>query len=318
METSTFEIQQIHTFPSIRQLDASWNKNSVRQVEEIRRSSEAKRQALLNKSARIRTEAIQLEVESQLLDILDKTEGNIKLARVDVRKYRDFLRYEGNQLDTVQEKLHTIKATCQRTYREGLKASVLMLVLICIPNIFLSKLYCLSLIPKHIPASSAYMYLAAGDVLFYTWIIICILYCIAYRYVTIHYIIPFTEKYPSLKLLTKLCSASTFLCLHGQFLFYSASLTPRLISPLWGPSLVNIVKLLTTILTSNPITAVSALITILPPVSMLLRWYKKALSPMLPAWHKKRVMSTPPQTKFKKYAACKEWREQIHLSQLIE
>jgi hypothetical protein len=264
----------------------------MQQIQKSRQSSEAKRKALLTKSAHIRTEAEQLGVEPQLLETLDKTEQNIKLARVYVRKYRDFLKYENNQLDTLQEKLNTIKETNQKNYIEDMKASVFTRVLICTPNILISKLYYLALVPRNIPTSSAYIYMAAGDILFYTWIFTCVLYCIAYSYITINYIIPFIEKYPSLKIPTKFCSASTFLFLYGQLLFWSASLTPKLISPSWGPSIVNIVNLLITVFTSSPITAVLALITLIPIAGSILKRYKKTLLPNRPSKHKKRLLST--------------------------
>lgn len=259
----------------------------MQEIQKSRQSSEAKRKDLLTRSALIRTEVEQLGTETQLLESIDKIEQNIKSARVDIRKYRDFLKNESNELDNLKKVLNDIKINKRRKIINDMKASVLVFCVFFIPNIFMSKMYYLSQIPKNTPISSLFIYMSVGDILFWIWVFVCIFYSTAYIYITIHYITPFIEKNPSLKIPTKFCSTSTFIFLYGQFLFYSAYLIPRLISPSWGPSVTNVLNLLIAFLTSNPMTALLALITIFPIAVNILKKYKSSMNLQMP-WMKNR------------------------------
>jgi hypothetical protein len=246
----------------------------MQEIQKSRQNSEVKREYLLTRLASIRTEAEELGAVTHLLEAIDKMEQDIKSTRVNIRKYRDFLKKEGNELKNLQKTLIAIKDTKRKNFINNMKVSALLFCVLFVPYIFISKMYYLSQIPKNIPISSLFIYMSVGDVLFWIWVFVCIFYSIAYRYITINYITPFIERNPSLKIPTKLCSTSTFIFLYVQFLFYSASLIPKLISPSWGPSVTNILNLLIAFLTSNPVTAVLVLITIFPIVANVLKKYK--------------------------------------------
>jgi hypothetical protein len=247
----------------------------MQEIHKGRQNSEAKRKSLLVQVALLRTEARELGAEIQLLERIDAIEQGIQSARVDVRKHRDFLREENDQVETVQQMLHTMKETKRNNSINQVKMMILIFLLAALPNIFLSKMYYLSLVPKHIPTSSVLIYLGMGDILFYAWILIYILYSLAYRYITLQYVDPFIQRNPPLKIPIKLCSASLFICFYGQFLFYSASLLPKLIHPSWGPSVVNVFHVIIALLTSSPLTAVTVLISIWPLVGYVLKKSKK-------------------------------------------
>ena len=244
-------------------------------IHKNRQNSEVKRKELLAKLVLIRTEAEKIGAEADVLKDIDELEQAIKSARVNIRKYRDFLQEENAKLKATKEFLSAIKENKRKDAISQIKGSILILFLPAIPNIFLSKFYYLSQMPKHIPESSTFIYIMVGDVLFYSWIFIYIFYALAFLYIRKNYITPFIENNPPLNIPMKLCSVSMFFCIYTIFLYYSASIIFGLISPSWGPSTANVFNLIIALLTSSPIGAVVVLISIWPVVGILIKKYKK-------------------------------------------
>ncbi len=243
-----------------------------------KQSSEARRKALLARVDEARTEAKKIEAPVQQRETLEKLKQDVTSAHLDIRKYRDFLKGEQHRLEDVQKELAFLKEARQKKSFEQWKASVLLIVFVLVPFIFIAKLRYLSFIPKNIPTSSSFLYLDVGDALFYVWFILALFYAAAYRYARLHYIDPFLERSHSrfFRFSATLAMASLFSLLYQQFLFYSAATVPTLISPSWGPSLVNIFNLIVSTLTSSYINAIIAVITVAPiGVGLFKKWRKR-------------------------------------------
>lgn len=196
----------------------------MKRVRRSRNNSEKTKQALLTQLAKLRTEAKELDAEALVFADLENIEKAIQSARVLVKKYQDFLKAERKQLELVQAALNTLKENKRKTFVVDMKASIVLFLVVCVPYIIISKFYYLAHIPKHIPDSSFYIYMVSGDILFDLWVAFAVLLAIVYRYLTITYIHPFLENYPSLKIPTRLASGSTILLIYQQVLFHSADL----------------------------------------------------------------------------------------------
>lgn len=249
-----------------------------------RQSSEARRKALLAQIHEVLAEAEKIEAPVQQVEALEKLKQDVISACMDVRKHQDFLRGEHHQLEAAQKKLASLKETRRKEFLDQFKTSIFLILFAFVPIIFIAKVHYLSLAPKNLPVSSSLLYMTIGDILFYTWVILCIFYAAAYRYITIHYIDPLLARNPSrfFRLSTKLLIFSLFGLFYQYFLLYSSSIVPTLISPSWGPSLANILSLLISWLTSSPINAVIAVISITPAVGSLFKKYRK--HKLFPFW----------------------------------